>query len=312
MLLLGLVLAAQSIEPTSRASVTRAAFEDRHAMVLVGPPDGGAGLWIAFNPRTASIMKVWDGTLDRRGKVFDFSQENSRAEGKVIAAAPDELVRLPDGPAAPRGWQLKDVRWQGGGWHFDSAGASITSPPFDRKGMQDVYVAFDEASRKARLNVSVLTESGAPTGEQFQSGTHVTSDTEWQWNYKRILVGPGRARVRAFQTAQSDNKSVRNLRVFADPVGWTWGGVPVRSAQLVAYQLLPERAVLIECRLTGPDGDIEAVTVTVKPYGRGFSEENRVVSMNPAIQPVLPHMATARGSVNRLPSGLTLSQGMAR
>lgn len=277
-------------------------------MVLIGPPDGGKGVWVAFNPRTASIMKVWDGELDRRGKVFDFSQENSRAKGEIIAAAPDELVRLPDGPAAPPGWVIDNASWKDGGWRLGAAGASVTSPVIDTRGMQDVYVAFDETSRKARLNIAVLTERGEPTGEQFQSATHVNSETDWQWNYKRIEV-EGKARIKAFQTAESDDKSVRGLRVFADPVGWTWNGAPVQRATLLAYQFLPERAVLIECQVEGPVGAAETVTVTVRPSARGWSEENRVVSKNAAVQPVLPHMSASSGSVERRPGGLTLARG---
>src|SRR5688500_19227121 len=95
--------------------VFRSVFEDRTRMVLLAP---APNWWMAFNPETCAMHKVWRGKMDYRGKVWDFSQENSRADGRIYFGSPSEIWRLPNGGQIPAGWKADGVVSQPGGWLF--------------------------------------------------------------------------------------------------------------------------------------------------------------------------------------------------
>ena len=207
----------------------RCIFEDRTRMLLIAPsPD----FWMAFNPETCAMHKVWEGKVDFHGKVWDFSQDNSKADGRIFFAAPSEMWRLPDGQGTPLGWTMTGIKAEKSGWSFPSTSANIVSAPFDASGWHRVFLAFDETSRKGRIHIEVKDESGEQRPQWFESATSVDSDSSWQWNFKRI-ERPGKALV---VTASSTvpGKMMRNFRMYGDRSAWLdkagrpltviWGG----------------------------------------------------------------------------------------
>jgi hypothetical protein len=187
--------------------VLRCAFEDRSRMVLFNPTPG---LWMAFNPTTCTLQKVWEGDVEWRGKVYDFSQDNSRAKGKTLYEAPNFLARLEDGK--PGNWKLDKVTWNEG-WNF-ADGGTIESPTFSTAGRTRLCVMFDETSRKGSVKAEIVGEDGK-TQSWFDSTKHGHSDTDWQFNMKLLPNTVGSARLRITQPGDF-GKKLRSIRVFAD------------------------------------------------------------------------------------------------
>lgn len=169
--------------------------------------------WIAFNPKTCSIQKIWDGEVEWRGKVFDFSQDNSRAKGKTLFDMPARIADLGRGD-----WKLEGGKIEKGVVTFQSDTASIATPPLASSDYRNIYVAFDETSKAAPFRVEVV-DSGTVT-EWFDSATHGSSDTDFQWNYKEIWPEHDGAVVR-FTSPKMSAKKLRNARVFGDYDCWT-------------------------------------------------------------------------------------------
>lgn len=195
--------------------VFRAVFEDRpRQLILMLPTEGAEKVGFVFHPDIGTIRKVWIGSADYRGKVYDFSQNNSRAEGRVIWEANSECLRLAD--SEPSGWKSEGVRFDGG-WRFGEDGAWMESPVFRYDGLQTAYIGFDELSQSARLEIALIDAQGK-VGTSF--GSSMAQDSGWQWNFKKIpiLEGEWRLRIRAEKAA--DKKAVRNLRVFGDFPAW--------------------------------------------------------------------------------------------
>ncbi len=198
----------------------RAVFEDRPRQLVIGLGSLGKEppLWMVFHPETGAARKVWRGQVDYRGKVFDFSQENSRAMGTVLAEAPNLLLRLPEDGALPDGWEISGVR-RDQGWRFETDNAVIRSPFFDVSGWQKTYVAFDEFGDKGRLRFKLVSRAGT-TLEEFQSSSTVLGPTAWQWNYRLIQKHVEPFRLVVEQAAPRLGKRLRNLRVFGDFPSW--------------------------------------------------------------------------------------------
>lgn len=202
-------------------------------MVIIAPaPD----TWMAFNPETCALHKVWQGKMDFRGKVWDFSQNNSRAEGRVLFAAPSEIARLTDGDL-PSGWKTESVTSEKDGWTFTSRNSRMTSPPIDAGGWQRVFAAFDETGRKGRFRVDIKDLTGEQAPQWFESATSVDSESNWQWNFKRI-ERPSRS-MEVTVTSLVDGKRLRNLRLYGDRPSWLddqgnalpvrWGGFGLKG-----------------------------------------------------------------------------------
>lgn len=191
--------------------VFRGIFEDRTRMVLIAPR---ANWWMAFNPETGAMHKVWQGKMDFRGKVWDFSQDNSRAEGKIYFAAPSEIWRFPDTSEQSKGYIAVDLTFDKGAWQFTSARSQLSTPPLDLTDWHRIFVAFDETGKKGRFRVDV---SGTQP-QWFTSATSVGGENEWQWNFKRI-ERPEKDTVIKI-TTQSAGKKIRNLRMYGDKGAW--------------------------------------------------------------------------------------------
>lgn len=159
-------------------------------------------LWMAFNPDTGAVHKVWDGDMDFRGKVWDFSQDNSRPKGTPLYEAPDAMeLTMVDPPAGN-----------------SSKGYHPIEATFDSTGWQRVFLAFDETSRKARFMVTVFGPQGQKQ-QWFESATSVDSDTSFQWNFKQIQVPQGQHRL-TIEDPLKGGKKIRDLRLFGDRAAW--------------------------------------------------------------------------------------------
>ena len=249
-------------------------------MVIVAP---AIDWWMAFNPETCAMHKVWQGKMDFRGKVWDFSQDNSRAEGRILFASPSEIWRLADDGRVPDGWKSDGLVPEKGGWTFPTSGAKLTSPPFDASGWRRVFLAFDETGRKGRVHVELADQAGRAAPQWFESATSVDSDTNWQWNFKRVERPTSSLRVTLSSTVPG--KRVRNLRMYGDRP--SWAGADGRPLSVVwgGYGLTDKtKAVDIDYTLRLPSGKSVSVrhrpestqdgwteTLTVKGLPRGGS-----------------------------------------
>ncbi|MDX2146820.1 MAG: hypothetical protein SFZ23_04800 [Planctomycetota bacterium] len=204
-------------------------FEDRAGTIVVA---FGQGLFGAFNTATGSWSLLWHGDIELRGKVYDFSQDNSRATGTRLLEAPRIALSLPDpsaGSSPESGWRFSNVKPGPGAWVFatdparDGSGeaSAITSPAFDATPWSSLYVAFDELSRRGPARVEVSTDDGESWNAQwFHSCTHSSKDDEWQWNFKRIEPRSKAMRIRFVQEQASFAKQLRAIRVFGDQPAW--------------------------------------------------------------------------------------------
>lgn len=240
--------------------VFRAVFEDRPRSLIVA---AGNDIWFAFNSTTCAWHKIWKGSIDFKGKVYDFSQDSSKAVGDVLAKSYDEVFILPNEADLPIGWTSQGVTFRDGGWDFSGNGAYLQSPEFDLSRYTTLYVAFDERSRAGRLRVEVVND-GKVT-EYFGSSTDVGSETNWMWNFKYLLDRGENARIRFVQEKDSDNKMMRSARLFGDHPGWavmTPSGLKEATPQYRGYETDGRRAVRIDFDLVTEDG---TVSLQVRP-----------------------------------------------
>lgn len=88
----GAAVTAAEVPPGAPAGVPnvfRCVFEDQPRMVFIRP---AANLWVAFNPATCTIDKIWRGGMKFRGKVWDFSQDNcAPSDDALVWAERDRL-----------------------------------------------------------------------------------------------------------------------------------------------------------------------------------------------------------------------------
>lgn len=267
--------------------VFRAIFEDRpHSLIVAA----GHDIWFAFNSNSCAFHKIWKGKVDFRGKVFDFSQENSKAEGTVLAQSGAVVFELPDGKPLPEGWSSKGVTWAGG-WKFDGDGAYIESPELDLSAFTNLYVAFDEKSRKGRLRVEVVDDG--KVAEWFGSSMDVSSDTNWMWNFKYLLDRGEHARLRFVQVKASDQKYAKALRLYGDRPGWavsTPTGVVTAEAKYKGYEVNGTKSVKVFFDLIVPGGKVSLAVVPEVSVATGetrWTTDYEVTSATSGYRPVL-------------------------
>jgi hypothetical protein len=239
--------------------VFRAIFEDRTRMLIIAP---APNWWMAFNPETGAMHKVWHGKMNFRGKVWDFSQDNSRAEGRIYLASPSEIFRLVDGSSAPANWTATGVTPQKDGWLFPDSKRAIVTPPLDLSGWHRVFIAFDETGKKGRFHVDIADRKSAVDPQWFESATSVEGENSWQWNFKRI-ERPSSATVIKI-TSNVPGKRLRSLRLYGDRPSWFDSKGQPLEVIWDGYELVKEtRAVNINYRLRLPSGKL--VSVQQKP-----------------------------------------------
>jgi hypothetical protein len=206
--------------------VFRCIFEDRTRMVLLNP---APELWVAFNPATCAVQKVWSGGIRLRGKVYDFSQDNSTAApgAAILAENTGVLLSLPDqgGAEAGAGWSLTGITplVDREGWRVAPAGgdAVLVSPVVDTFPYERVVLAFDETGRPSPFRIDVSTDGGATWGAQsFTSTVNAHSDTDWQFTFKTIDRPAERLRLRLSLPEGASPKNLRRVRLTGDRNPW--------------------------------------------------------------------------------------------
>ena len=235
--------------PPDAPRVHRAAFRDRAAMVLI---DAGNGVRCAFNLRTASYDVIWRGDVEWRGKVHDFSQDTSRPRGEILRDRTQPVATAPDAILQPG--QTISMRTASGArmplWH-----ALLIA--FDEQGRTPVTVRAVESDGRERLH--------------FQSCTHVTSDLEWQWNFK-IMNGPARPASIEWTNTGTSPKPLRTMRLEGEEVTWMDGEGYGLTVNWKGYELTPD-AVLLRFDLVSKDGTRVEASQRVTANGKGVRIE---------------------------------------
>ena len=223
--------------------VRRSSFADRPDMVLL---DSGAGGHAVFNPRTGSIDMAWRGSVDRRGKVFDFSQETSRASAEdakrdilVDRLAPEVIAQaIVLDQSAPR---------------FEAT--------FSLAGTADAWIWFEELGRTP-VRVDLFDAKTQTNIGWFESACHATSETEWQWNLKRLPRTTGE--VRAVITSIRMPKQVRALKILRENVAWTdEHGTPC-SVRWRGFEHLDSSTTVLRFDLSLHDAQVHPVELVVR------------------------------------------------
>lgn len=191
--------------PTDVApGVYRLAFEDAGRQAIHHP---GGDLWFSFDPDTGAFTKVWEGEMEWRGKVYDFSQDNSRAKGEVLMERPREIVITPSFTTA----EPRD-----GGWRFKE-GNRIVFQQLRLEGWAKLFIGYEHTSRKGPL-VFELRGANNKLEQWFGSAQHVNDDNAWQWNFKEIVP---RGMYNLIVRQEGDyNKKLRNLRIYGQQHAW--------------------------------------------------------------------------------------------
>lgn len=235
--------------PEPRApAVHRAAFRDRAAMVLV---DAGNGMWAAFNPRTAGIDCVWRGEVDWRGKVFDFSQETSRPRGDVLLDRTVPIATVPDTVLEPgQTVAMRTRATRSDLWH-------------------SLLIAFDE-QRRTPVTVRAVEADGTER-VRFSSATSVSSDTEWQWNF-RSLRGPALPAAVEWTNDGATPKPLRNIRLEGEQVSWTDRQGRALTVAWRGYEVTAQ-AVVLRFELSDSGGRSAPVSQRVSADGAALRIE---------------------------------------
>lgn len=206
MLALGLLLAHQAQTPDA----FRAVFEDRPRQLIIRfAPE----TYLVFSPDVCAVRKIWRGGVEFKGKVYDFSQDNSSARGQTLFEVPSAVM---DGGA------VRPIPPASNVWSFNKAGETIASEPFPIGAWGPVYLAFEERGDTGRFRVTLRRE-GQDAYEYLSSNT-VLGPTAWQWNYKQIphdMNDPtGRYTLHFTCGEIKARKDIQKIRMFGDR--WAW------------------------------------------------------------------------------------------
>jgi len=230
--------------------VFRATFEDRPRQLIVSLGSIGKEkpLWVAFNPSTCAVRKVWRGQVDFRGKVYDFSQENSRAQGDVLVELREELQAMPTDSHPD--WSATGMRIDQG-WRFERDGAMVLAPPIRSDGYLTRYASFDEFGNRGRIQFRIVDANGKSV-QEFQSSGSGLGPNSWQWNYKELqpIAVPHRFEISVPKA--EDGKRIRNFRVFGDPFVWFRGAEPA-EVDYRGYRVDGKESVTVMMNIGGVD-----------------------------------------------------------
>lgn len=210
------------LAPPQEPAAFRAVFEDRPRQLIVRllnePGDGG--IYAVFSPDVCAVRRVWHGRINYRGKVYDFSQENSFGEGRSLYEVPSQVLGPTDfGQPSP----VADPVWR-----FSQAGMGISSRPFNLENWGPLYFAFEERGDTDSVAIELSDASRQPIYQYLSSNT-ISGPNVWQWNYKQMPALPGRfqGQIRISAPTLKAPKDVRRARLFGDRLAWFRGETPV-------------------------------------------------------------------------------------
>lgn len=211
MLCLGVSILVQTPAPVA----FRAVFEDRPRQLVVRfGGEAKDGKFLVFSPDTCAIRKIWQGSVQYRGKVYDFSQDNSSAKGATLFEVNSEALNIRTFGEAPSGADPA--------WRFESEGQSVTSKPFAVGAWGPLYLAFEEQGDTGSFEVAVRRQNQDELIQYLSSNT-VLGPQAWQWNYKQIPhredeIGEWTVEFKAGKI--SAPKRLRRIRLFGDRLAW--------------------------------------------------------------------------------------------
>jgi hypothetical protein len=267
--------------------VHRLAFEDRSRMALIRMPEG---LWIAFNPATCAVQKVWRGVVAWRGKVFDFSQGNSQAEGDPLLEAPSVLASA-DGSGFGAGWTAEGAASAEGAFQFSDQGGIVGSPEIHSEGWSNIFAAYEETSRKGPFRFEV--RSGEAVEQWFETTMHGSSEADWQWGMK--LLEPKSSPFRLFVRQEPGlQKRLRRLRISGDRVPYWQAGRPI-AARWRGFRIIDEDRPVIELHYDLLAQPTVSVKHTIEPSEGGWQE--RIEGGFPKSPPIMRELSTVAPSV---------------
>lgn len=250
--MLAAVLLGAIFQPqTSGPPAFRAVFEDRPRQLIVrcsGSQDQ-AGLLYVFSPDTCAIRKVWWGKVVFRGKVYDFSQENSFGEGDSVFEVPSEIINN----SAFEGATGNDPVW-----NFRTVGDRFESSPFSIGAWGPIYLAFEEKGDTDSLHISVSRPDGTKEIGYLSSNT-VLGPNVWQWNYKQIPHDITNQEVGyrvSFDTPTLKSpKQLRRIRLFGDRLAWFDEAGTALPVRFLGYSIRAGETT-VSCRVGNSQVDL--------------------------------------------------------
>lgn len=219
-------------------------------MVLI---DFQGGVHAAFNPRTCALDMVWKGDVDWKGKVYDFSQSTSqpKSEGGINSVlldclSPVELVSS---------------------IHLDGDHPRVQLGPVDLSGTSDAWLWFEEVGRKP-VRVEINDAATHAMLSWFESATHVTSDSDWQWNLKRLPRTTSTIDIAFIGTPPS--KEVRSVRLLTQRVHWTSGAVALET-RWHGYRFEKDGSLVLKFEILLASGQPMHVEQSLRATVAGFA-----------------------------------------
>jgi hypothetical protein len=210
----------------------RAVFEDRPKQLIIQLSKSPEPVYYVFSPDTCAIRKVWRGGIDFRGKVYDFSQENSYATGTTLYE--NNGVILDDTAFGLNGGKSVQSK-------LLKPGESISSHQVSIQNWGPIYFSFDEKGDKDYVWVS-FKQNQTPFYEYRSSGT-IMGPNFWQWNYKQIPAqNRSDVEVTLSVAPTGAEKTLRNFLLFGDR--WAWYGQDTKPlpVKFGGYQVSNSRA----------------------------------------------------------------------
>ncbi|MES2658874.1 MAG: hypothetical protein V4689_09660 [Verrucomicrobiota bacterium] len=193
-------------------------------------------LWAAYNPANGTLHKVWNGGIQFRGKVWDFSQRNSLTLGTTYHLLEDAfLFRFTDETVIPAGWSATGVI-TGTQWTFANT-SSLTSPALDLTKYGNVMLHYFTPGSGSVLRVQVSGNNGSTWDGQYWDS--ISSPPE-DGNQKQVAVTGSQVRLRFVPTASTPT-GLQDIALFGDYQAWTarQGGTPAATqVDWRGYQLV--------------------------------------------------------------------------
>ena len=212
---LGAVSPAQSTARGRDPWAFRLTLESKTRMLVVALR---SDLWLAYNPANGALHKVWASGVWFRGKVYDFSQENSTTQGEVYHQQKNSILSATTESSIPPGWSATSVTPGPSDWTFSAAGASLTTPILDFTGYQNVMLFFREQD-PGPLSIEVSDNGGATWVAQAFRSTQPGNPV--QENAKLIAASGSNARLRFARPSGTGSKRLRDVVMIGDYQVWT-------------------------------------------------------------------------------------------